>query len=111
MQLNEEALSDPALLGQLRVPTAGGGSVPLAAVAEITTASGLSQIDRYDRRRNVTITVDINGQAIDEVEKQIIALPSPQNLPLGVERQGAGPLQCIGSPSRRASRGRELPHE
>ena len=90
VQLNEEALSDPALLGQLRVPTAGGGSVPLAAVAEITTASGPSQIDRYDRRRNVTITVDLNGQAMGEVEGQIDALPSLQNLPPGVERQAAG---------------------
>ncbi|WP_374012013.1 efflux RND transporter permease subunit [Pseudoxanthomonas koreensis] len=90
VQLNEEALSDPTLLGQLRVPTAGGGSVPLAAVAEITTASGPSQIDRYDRRRNVTITVDLNGQAMGEVEGQIDALPSLQNLPPGVVRQAAG---------------------
>ena len=90
VQLNEAALSDPALLGQLRVPTASGGSVPLSAVAEITTASGPSQIDRFDRRRNVTITVDLNGQAMGEVEKQIDALPSLNNLPAGVERQAAG---------------------
>src|SRR5690606_18206624 len=64
VQLDERALSDPALLGQLRVPTATGGSVPLSAVAEITTASGPSQIDRFDRRRNVTITVDLNGMAM-----------------------------------------------
>lgn len=90
VQLDEAALSDPALLGQLRVPTASGGSVPLSAVAEITTASGPSQIDRYDRRRNVTITVDLNGQAMGEVEGQIDALPSLQNLPPGVQRQAAG---------------------
>ena len=90
VQLDEEALSDPALLGQLRVPTASGGSVPLSAVAQITTASGPSQIDRFDRRRNVTITVDLNGQAMGEVEKQIDELPSLNNLPVGVERQAAG---------------------
>ena len=90
VQLDEAALSDPALLGQLRVPTAGGGSVPLSSVAQITTASGPSQIDRYDRRRNVTITVDLNGQAMGEVEGQIDALPSLQNLPPGVQRQAAG---------------------
>ena len=90
VQLDERALSDPALLGQLRVPTATGGSVPLSSVAEITTASGPSQIDRFDRRRNVTITVDLNGMAMGEVEGQIDALPSLQNLPPGVDRQAAG---------------------
>ncbi|TKS53565.1 efflux RND transporter permease subunit [Luteimonas yindakuii] len=90
VQLDERALSDPSLLGQLRVPTATGGSVPLSSVAEITTASGPSQIDRFDRRRNVTITVDLNGMAMGEVEKQIDALPSLVNLPVGVERQAAG---------------------
>src|SRR5690606_40345807 len=39
VQLDERALSDPALLGQLRVPTATGGSVPLSSVATITTRS------------------------------------------------------------------------
>ncbi|GHD64800.1 acriflavin resistance protein [Luteimonas padinae] len=90
VRLDERALSDPALLGQLRVPTATGGSVPLSSVAEITTASGPSQIDRFDRRRNVTITVDLNGMAMGEVEGQIDALPSLQNLPSGVDRQAAG---------------------
>ncbi|WP_101925416.1 MULTISPECIES: efflux RND transporter permease subunit [Luteimonas] len=90
VQLAESALSDPALLGQLRVPTASGGSVPLSSVADIRTASGPSQIDRFDRQRNVTITVDLNGMAMGEVEKQIDALASLTNLPVGVERQAAG---------------------
>ncbi|MEN1927749.1 efflux RND transporter permease subunit [Luteimonas sp. MJ250] len=90
VQLDERALSDPSLLGQLRVPTSTGGSVPLSSVATITTASGPSQIDRFDRRRNVTITVDLNGMAMGEVEGQIDALPSLQNLPPGVDRQAAG---------------------
>ncbi|HZF98559.1 MAG TPA: efflux RND transporter permease subunit, partial [Pseudoxanthomonas sp.] len=66
VQLAETALSDPQLLAQLRVPTASGGAVPLAAVADIVTASGPSQIDRFDRRRNVTITVDLNGRPLGE---------------------------------------------
>ena len=90
VQLAENALSDPALLGQLRVPTADGGAVPLAAVAEITTASGPSQIDRFDRRRNVTITVDLNGRPLGEVDAQIKALPEISNLPPGVVLQPAG---------------------
>ena len=90
VQLAEASLSDPALLGQLRVPSAHGGSVPLAAVAQIGTDSGPSQIDRFDRRRNVTITVDLNGRPMGEVDKQIKALPSLQKLPAGVALQPAG---------------------
>jgi hydrophobe/amphiphile efflux-1 (HAE1) family protein len=90
VQLAEDALSDPALLGQLRVPTASGGAVPLAAVAQISTASGPSQIDRFDRRRNVTITVDLNGRPLGEVESQINALPELRELPPGVALQPAG---------------------
>jgi len=90
VQLAESALSDPALLGQLRVPTASGGSVPLSAVAHIETDSGPSQIDRFDRHRNVTITVDLNGQPMGDVDKAIKALPSMRNLPAGVTLQPAG---------------------
>ncbi|MFT3755713.1 MAG: efflux RND transporter permease subunit [Pseudoxanthomonas sp.] len=90
VQLAEDALSDPALLGQLRVPTASGGSVPLAAVAHIETDSGPSQIDRFGRHRNVTITVDLNGQPLGDVDQAIKALPSMRNLPAGVILQPAG---------------------
>ncbi len=90
VQLADAALSDPALLGQLRVPTATGGAVPLSTVAEIFIASGPSQIDRFDRRRNVTITVDLNGRPLGEAQAEIEALPALVNLPPGVSTQPAG---------------------
>lgn len=90
VQLAEASLSNPALLGQLRVPTASGGSVPLSAVAQIGTASGPSQIDRFDRHRNVTITVDLNGRPLGEVDAEIKALSSLKSLPAGVTEQPAG---------------------
>ena len=90
VQLADDALSNPALLAQLRVPTATGGAVPLSAVADITTASGPSQIDRFDRRRNVTITIDLNGRPLGEVDAQIKALEPLKNLPPGIALQPAG---------------------
>jgi len=74
----------------LRVPSLKNGSVPLSAVADITTASGPSQIDRFGRRRNVTITVDLNGRPLAAVDEEIKALPSLTNLPVGVVLQPAG---------------------
>jgi hydrophobe/amphiphile efflux-1 (HAE1) family protein len=90
LQLAGGALSDPALLSQLRVPTATGVAVPLSAVAEISTGSGPSQIDRYGRKRNVTITVDLNGRPLGEVDAQIHALDALRNLPPGVSQQPVG---------------------
>ena len=90
LQLAGTALSDPALLSQLRVPTLTGEAVPLSAVAEISTGSGPSQIDRFDRKRNVTITVDLNGRPLGEVDERIHALEALRNLPPGVSLQPVG---------------------
>ncbi|RNF83318.1 efflux RND transporter permease subunit [Montanilutibacter psychrotolerans] len=90
VQLAGGALSDPELLAQLRVPTASGDAVPLSAVANISTGSGPSQIDRFGRKRNVTITVDLNGRPLGEAEEHINALEELRNLPPGVALQPVG---------------------
>ena len=89
-QLAGGTLSDPDLLAQLRVPTASGDAVPLSAVASIEAGSGPSQIDRFGRKRNVTITVDLDGRPMGEVEDAIHALPALRDLPPGVSLQRAG---------------------
>jgi multidrug efflux pump subunit AcrB len=78
------ALDDPALLSTLRVPGANGSSVPLAAVARVDYGSGPSQIDRYQRQRNITFTAELNGRPLGEVMQEVQKLPSVQRLPAGV---------------------------
>lgn len=90
VQLAGGALSDPSLLAQLRVPTASGDAVPLSSVADIAGGSGPSQIDRFGRKRNVTISVDLNGRPLSEVDDRIKALKEVRNLPPGVTLQAAG---------------------
>lgn len=90
VQLATTSLSKPEVLAQLRVPRATGGAVPLAAVADIEVASGPSQIDRFDRRRNVTITADLNGRPLGDVDAQVKALPELARLPAGVVLQPSG---------------------
>lgn len=85
----EDALADPALIGQLRVQ-GSQGPVPLTAVAEIRRDSGPSQISRYQRQRNVTFTAELNGRALGEVMNEIQALPSVQTLPAGVSVLNTG---------------------
>jgi multidrug efflux pump subunit AcrB len=78
------ALDDPALLSTLRVPGTGGAPVPLSAVASIEQRSGPSQIDRYQRQRNISFTAELNGRPLGEVMAEVQKLPSVQKLPAGV---------------------------
>ncbi|MFC0676379.1 efflux RND transporter permease subunit [Lysobacter korlensis] len=80
---NEDALSDPALIGQLRVPGTNG-PVPLAAVADIERGSGAAQLSRYERQRNITFTAELNGRPLGEVMAEVRQLPTVRDPPPGV---------------------------
>jgi multidrug efflux pump subunit AcrB len=74
---------------QLRIP-GRNGSVPLSAVATVEMGSGPSQLARYDRMRNVSIDVELNGLPVGQVTTQVDKLPSMQTLPPGVIKQASG---------------------
>ncbi|MEN4903661.1 efflux RND transporter permease subunit [Luteimonas sp. TWI1416] len=90
----EAVLADPALIGQLRVP-GRDGPVPLAAVAEIRPGSGPSQLSRYQRQRNVTLTAELNGRPMGDVMAQVQALPSVKTLPPGVSFLNSGDAEVF----------------
>ncbi|MFG6457600.1 efflux RND transporter permease subunit [Roseateles sp. BYS96W] len=92
VRLDDAVRQDLAAIGQLRV-AGSHGSVSLASVADISLGSGPSQIDRIDRSRNVTLTVELNGRAIGEVQKEALALPALHSLPTGVRFVDQGELQ------------------
>jgi hydrophobic/amphiphilic exporter-1 (mainly G- bacteria), HAE1 family len=96
VQLTEKSRADLNLIGALNLVTASGGSVPLSAVADVTFAEGPSSIDRYDRKRRVTIGADLpkmeSGTALDLINK----LPEAQTLPPGVSIQAAGDAEIQG---------------
>ena len=83
---------DLGAIGQLRVQ-GSQGSVDLASVADIGMGSGPSQIDRLDRSRNVTLSVELNGRSIGEVQREALALPALKSLPAGVHRVEQGETQ------------------
>ena len=90
----EATLSNPALIGQLRVH-GRYGPVPLAAVADIQMGSGPSQISRYQRQRNVTLTAELNGRPLGEVMETVQKLPSVQHLPPGVSFLNTGDAEVF----------------
>ncbi|MHB2166914.1 efflux RND transporter permease subunit [Alsobacter sp. R-9] len=96
VQIDERWRSETAVLEALKVPTARGGSVPLAVVADIGFGQGPSGIDRYDRVRRVALEADLYGtDALGQVIEQVMALPTAKSLPPGVKIQTSGDAEIM----------------
>ena len=95
VQLDPATRSDPQAIGQLTVRSDQGAAVPLDNIAEIDVAGGPAQIDRYDRDRIVTLSLDLEGRPIGEVLQEALALPSLKALPPGVRLVLSGDLEYI----------------
>ena len=80
-----------AVIRNLPVPTATGGSVPLERVADITLGMGPTSIVRYNQNRRVFVSSDLAPNAAKgDVMNAIAALPVMQNLPTGVTSPPVG---------------------
>ena len=96
VELDEAARGRIGLLQDLRVPTAGGGSTPLAVVADFSISHGPTAINRYDRSRRVTIEGDLRGDAaLGDAVAAIHALPTAKALPPGVEIRETGDVEVM----------------
>lgn len=95
VQLDPSARSDPSMVAQLRVKGDQGAAIPLRNIATIAIADGPAQIDRYDRQRNIKLSVDLQGQPVGEVLNATRALPSMKNLPPGVSLALSGDLEYM----------------
>ena len=92
VELDPKSRNQIETIRQLRV-TGRNGAVPLENIADISIASGPAQIDRYDRSRNITISVGLEGRALGETNMAVEALPSIKNLPQGVRRIASGDVE------------------
>jgi multidrug efflux pump subunit AcrB len=89
VRLPDDAMRDLELLRQLPVPGARG-PVPLRDVAELEIDSGPALINRLDRLRNVSFEIELNGQALGDVQQRAAKLPSLSHLPPGLIRSDIG---------------------
>ncbi len=94
VKLRDDARQDLDLLARLNVPGTHG-PVSLANVASLEITSGPAQIDRYDRRRNVNIEIELNGVPLGEAEAAVQALPAMQDLPPGVRQAAIGDAEAM----------------
>ncbi|MGR8932083.1 MAG: efflux RND transporter permease subunit [Gammaproteobacteria bacterium] len=94
VRMPDAARRDMQILANLRIKSAHG-LIPLASVAEVTVASGTTQIDRYDRHRYVTINAELGGQPLGEALAAAKALPAVASLPSGVKLIETGDAEIM----------------
>lgn len=83
------------MLESLHVSTANGGSVPLATVVSIHYDHGPTQLDRYDRQRQVTVEANLAGIPLGDALERIHASPAMKNLPANVKVQNTGDAELM----------------
>ena len=94
--LNDVAKNDIEAIKRLAVPTAQGGSVPLASVADITLSQGSASLERFDRARRIAVEADLApGRTIGEVLAEIDTLPVWKSLPAGVRKAETGDAEFM----------------
>jgi multidrug efflux pump subunit AcrB len=94
VRLNDNARTDIDQIRLLQVPSRYG-PVPLMNVADISFGAGPSEISRYDRSRNITISADRGTIALGEAMDSVRALPSMKNLPAGVRTLETGDAEIM----------------
>jgi multidrug efflux pump subunit AcrB len=92
VQLDPALRNDLSALSLLTVK-GNGNDVMLSSIATISIGGGASQIDRIDRFRNVTLTIELNGRILGDVMNEASQLPALKNLPSGIHLVEQGELQ------------------
>ncbi len=96
VQLAPKYRNDLDTLRNLEIPNQSDVLVPLQSVAEISFGSGPSQIDRYNRSRNISIEANLQGAALGDALGKVNQLPALKNLPPGVTRENFGNAKILG---------------
>ncbi|MGJ0491325.1 efflux RND transporter permease subunit [Methylobacter sp.] len=94
VRMADAARRDLQVLANLRIKS-GNGLVPLASVAELTLASGSAQVDRFDRRRYVTVNADLGGLSLGKALADAKALPAVKAMPPGVKLISTGDAEMM----------------
>ena len=95
VRIADVAREDIDILSSLRV-AGRDGLVPLSTIAAVSLESGPSQIDRYDRRRYVTVNADLGGLPLGSALAAAKELPSVKGLPSSVKLIETGDAEIAG---------------
>jgi multidrug efflux pump subunit AcrB len=92
VRFNAETRKNLDDISNLKVAGAAG-LVNLGSVATINVGGSASEIDRIDRSRKITLSVELNSRVLGDVNKEAQALPALKSLPQGVHLVEGGELQ------------------
>ncbi|KRA62563.1 multidrug transporter AcrB [Caulobacter sp. Root656] len=96
VRLPAETRADLDALGALRIPTASGGTTRLDTVADLSFQAGPAKIDRFARKRQVTIEADLaNGAQLGQAMSDVGKLPTMKTLPPSVGPATAGDQEAF----------------
>jgi HAE1 family hydrophobic/amphiphilic exporter-1 len=98
LRVAPEFRTDPAILGQLYVPSARGGNVRLDNVVKIAERVGPAQIERYNRQRQVTLLANIEAEktSLGEVLSRLEAEVQRMGLDPGYDAAPTGRSRELG---------------
>lgn len=91
VQLDPKYRGDLNTIGSLKVMTGDGRLIPLDSVADIELSQGPSQIDRYDRKRQISIDASLRGNtSLGDALAQVHGLKAYRERPDTVQEAPAG---------------------
>ena len=94
VQIDPRFRDDIATIRNLKVMASGNRLLPIASVASIEMGQGPSQIDRYDRKRKVSIEAAMRkGYALGDALRDVHKLPAMQQMPKSVMESPAGDVE------------------
>ena len=96
VRLDADARADLVTVQNLRV-NSSSGQVPLGAVADVTLSAGATEIGRYDRQFQTTVSANLaDGQLLGPVSAQVTELQGQIDLPPGTRIQPSGDAEIMG---------------
>jgi HAE1 family hydrophobic/amphiphilic exporter-1 len=94
VRLPERDRTDLSVIKNLRLPTGGGGVTTLDSVADVYFQAGPAEIDRLDRKREITTIADTTGDTqTGDAQARVDRLPILHHLPPGVQKASLGQEQ------------------
>lgn len=94
IKLPLSARQDQELMKRLMVK-GSQGPVMLGTIADVNIESGPSQIDRFNRLRNINFTIELNNQPLGDIAAKVDQLPTMKNLPPTVKRTNIGDAEVM----------------
>ncbi len=95
VRLPSEDRTNLSVIRNLRVPTASGSFTTLGSVADVYFRAGPAQIDRFDRKRNLTTIADTTGGiGTGDAQTKVNSLYIINHLPPGIAIASQGQEQA-----------------